>query len=207
VLCRRSLLQAGITGLAVITLDACTQKSTPSAAKPPASSTTSGDPLPSYGPRLPLGPAIPSQPHQAATSAASVDKPRTTSQARSSTPENAPPPQTTVATQPTAQTSTRVITQAPPSNAIAWAKDVPVGQSRLVQTQSGYVLVTRTGTSSIVGFSAVCTHAGCTVAGTFQCPCHGSMFNPRTGAVVQGPAMSPLPSIGVAISGPYIVTT
>lgn len=51
-------------------------------------------------------------------------------------------------------------------------------------------------------FSAVCTHQGCTVAfsrpdHTFQCPCHGSVFDARTGQVIQGPAQLPLPAIPV----------
>jgi thiosulfate dehydrogenase [quinone] large subunit len=57
---------------------------------------------------------------------------------------------------------------------------------------------------SVAAFSAICTHAGCTVAyngpsDQFQCPCHGSVFNASTGAVENGPATSPLPSIPVVV--------
>ena len=44
--------------------------------------------------------------------------------------------------------------------------------------------------------SAICTHAGCRVeyqAGALPRPCHGSIFDSRTGAVRQGPATQPLP--------------
>lgn len=56
------------------------------------------------------------------------------------------------------------------------------------------VAVTKVG-SAITVVSATCTHQGCIVeaAGNkLACPCHGSAFNPNTGAVTQGPAQSPL---------------
>ena len=50
--------------------------------------------------------------------------------------------------------------------------------------------------------SAVCSHLGCTVnlAGNgFHCPCHGSVFD-QSGAVVSGPAPSPLAWFELALS-------
>ena len=49
-----------------------------------------------------------------------------------------------------------------------------------------------------------CTHRGCKLSSgklegeTVRCPCHGSVFNIRSGEVVKGPAKKPEPS--------YIVT-
>jgi Rieske Fe-S protein len=64
-----------------------------------------------------------------------------------------------------------------------------------VQSGSGSFLVTRAAQSSFTALTATCTHEGCTVTGfsnqAFVCPCHGSQFN-ATGAVVKGPASSPL---------------
>jgi len=56
-------------------------------------------------------------------------------------------------------------------------------------------ILVRTGAGSLAAFSAVCTHAGCQVAyqsGVLYCPCHGSEFDANTGAVLRGPAATPL---------------
>jgi len=50
-----------------------------------------------------------------------------------------------------------------------------------------------------------CTHMGCRLSSgkmdgdTIRCPCHGSMFNVRTGQVVRGPAKRPEPSYTVTV--------
>jgi cytochrome b6-f complex iron-sulfur subunit len=59
--------------------------------------------------------------------------------------------------------------------------------------------------------SLVCTHLGCLVnwvpeAGEFQCPCHGSRFDPN-GAVLQGPAPLPLKRYNARVSGTTVVIT
>jgi len=56
-------------------------------------------------------------------------------------------------------------------------------------------IVVRHRDGSLAAFSAVCTHAGCQVeyaSGMLVCPCHGSAFDASTGAVIQGPAVTPL---------------
>jgi Rieske Fe-S protein len=56
-----------------------------------------------------------------------------------------------------------------------------------------------------VAYEAACTHAGCEVAYQLEssklgCPCHGSVFDPASGgAVVQGPAKSPLAKMAVRV--------
>jgi thiosulfate dehydrogenase [quinone] large subunit len=56
-------------------------------------------------------------------------------------------------------------------------------------------IVVRRRDGSLAAFSAICTHAGCRVeyaSGLLLCPCHGSEFDASTGAVIQGPAVTPL---------------
>lgn len=57
----------------------------------------------------------------------------------------------------------------------------------------------------VVAYSRRCTHEGCAVSWdadrqVISCPCHGSRFDPTDdGAVVAGPARSPLPRIDVVV--------
>ncbi len=59
----------------------------------------------------------------------------------------------------------------------------------------------------VVCYNAVCTHAGCLVEWDqgnklLVCPCHGSVFNPAKGGVVEsGPAPAPLQQYKVSIDG------
>ena len=70
------------------------------------------------------------------------------------------------------------------------------------------VVVARPAQDHVVAFSAICTHMGCTVApagATLKCPCHGSAFDANTGAVINGPAAQPLPSVAVRVDGGSVV--
>src|SRR3954469_25499865 len=70
-----------------------------------------------------------------------------------------------------------------------------VGGAATVTVSTGTYLVARTSQSAVTAVTSVCTHEGCAVSGfansLYVCPCHGSEFN-TSGAVVQGPASSPL---------------
>ncbi len=52
-----------------------------------------------------------------------------------------------------------------------------------------------------------CTHQGCSLSDgdldgdQLSCVCHGSVFNVRTGEVVEGPAEEPVPTYPVHIEG------
>lgn len=87
------------------------------------------------------------------------------------------------------------------------AKEVPVGGG--IVFTAARVVVTQPVKDKFHGFSAVCTHVGCIVnkvaAGTIDCPCHGSTFRITDGAVVTGPADTPLPKKNIKIEGGKIV--
>ncbi len=91
-----------------------------------------------------------------------------------------------------------------PGGAIAKTADVPVGSGVIVDD----VVITQPSEGDFKGFSAKCTHKGCTVNkvadGTIDCPCHGSKFS-LDGSVVKGPAAKPLDSKAIAVQGDSIV--
>jgi Rieske Fe-S protein len=95
-------------------------------------------------------------------------------------------------------------TATPAARAIARTTDVPVGSGVIV----GDVVVTQPSAGVFKGFSATCTHKGCTVDkvadGTIDCPCHGSKFN-LDGSVAHGPAQKPLQVEAITVQGDSIV--
>lgn len=93
--------------------------------------------------------------------------------------------------------------------AIAAESDVaPGGAVKFKDRGRDAVLVHLDG-GEFVAYSAVCTHAGCTVAyqnAQLACPCHGSIFDPANGAeVVSGPAQTPLPEIPIRVQDGQIL--
>ena len=120
---------------------------------------------------------------------------------------------TTNGKKPEASGDTATTTQPPPTtggtapepaNVIAKTADVPVGSGVIVDE----IVVTQPSAGEFKGFSAICTHKGCTVNkvadGTIDCPCHGSKFN-LDGSVANGPATKPLESAAVTVQGDSIV--
>ena len=91
--------------------------------------------------------------------------------------------------------------------ALASTSDIPVGGGKILADKK--IVITQPQSGAFHAFSAVCTHAGCTVGsvsgGTINCPCHGSRFNIANGAVVNGPASSPLPPVNITVQGTSIV--
>jgi Rieske Fe-S protein len=85
---------------------------------------------------------------------------------------------------------------------LGMAKDIPVGGG--VAFTDAKVVVTQPTKGVFKAFSAVRTHVGCicdkVANGTIDCPCHGSTFKITNGAVVTGPAASPLPPRMISVT-------
>jgi len=122
--------------------------------------------------------------------------------------------------QPAPATSSSAAQAAPPASgsgaagsgaaapaALASTSDVPVGGGKILADKK--IVITQPKSGEFHGFSAVCTHAGCIVGtvsgGTINCPCHGSRFSITNGSVVNGPAPSPLPPVGIKVQGTSII--
>ena len=87
--------------------------------------------------------------------------------------------------------------------ALGATSEIPVGGGKIFTSEK--VVVTQPTAGQFKGFSAICTHLGCTVDkvadGTIDCPCHGSMYSVKDGHVVHGPAPKPLPAKQITVSG------
>jgi thiosulfate dehydrogenase [quinone] large subunit len=114
----------------------------------------------------------------------------------------------------TAPESAAPTTRTPPGTSIGLASDVPVGGSASFTdpTSGDPGLVLQLTKGRFAAYDAICPHAGCTVgyssaAKLIVCPCHGSEFDPNTGAVVNPPAQHGLSSIQVAVdaSGELVI--
>ena len=90
---------------------------------------------------------------------------------------------------------------------LAKTSDVPVGGGTILTDKK--IVITQPQSGTFHAFTAVCTHAGCTVgsvsSGTINCPCHGSRFSINNGSVVNGPATSPLAPIKIKVQGTSIL--
>jgi Rieske Fe-S protein len=92
------------------------------------------------------------------------------------------------------------------ADALASTGEIPVGGGKIFDAQ--VVVVTQPTAGEFKAFSAVCTHMGCIVNqisdGRIDCPCHGSEYSIKDGAVLAGPAPRPLPAKQLKITGDSI---
>ncbi|MEO8875281.1 MAG: Rieske (2Fe-2S) protein, partial [Polyangiaceae bacterium] len=97
---------------------------------------------------------------------------------------------------------------APPGNDVGDVSKFPSGSWSAAGTRNDPYIVGQDA-DGFFAFSAVCTHQGCQVGspsaatGKTSCPCHGAQFD-GNGAVLKGPARSPLPHFAVALCGGHL---
>lgn len=86
-----------------------------------------------------------------------------------------------------------------PGSAVEFTDEESGQQAVLVHLEGG----------NFRAYSAICTHRACTVSyrdDQLACPCHGSVFDPANGgAVVTGPAQTPLPEIPIEVRDGQVV--
>jgi len=150
---------------------------------------------------------IASAPRNSTPQSTNAATPPTADKTTSPTSAASTAPPTSSSTSPPATSSKSPASTATPSGiAITAASAVPVGQAvsftNPADGNPGWLVHPSGGT--FTAFSATCTHAGCPVqfdqnAAQFVCPCHGGVFDARTGQVLQGPPPSPLPEIAVHV--------
>ncbi|SEM00302.1 Rieske (2Fe-2S) protein [Nonomuraea pusilla] len=92
------------------------------------------------------------------------------------------------------------------ARALADVNEIPTGGGKVFEREK--IVVTQPVEGEFKAFTAVCTHAGCTVAsvsnGTINCPCHGSKFKIEDGSVARGPAGAPLEEKKISVDGDTI---
>jgi Rieske Fe-S protein len=84
--------------------------------------------------------------------------------------------------------------------------DIPLGGGLIFTTLR--TVVTQPTAGSFRAFDATCKHQGCIVGaienGFIICPCHGSKYRITDGAVVNGPATTPLDPKMITVTGDII---
>lgn len=123
-----------------------------------------------------------------------------TSATASGTPAGSP------SSAPTSDAAATSEPAAPGGTPVASVAEVQAAGSVVVGENEDAYLLAFAG-DTVVAHSAVCTHQRCTVGASGLCPCHQSRFDVATGAVINGPALRPLPERAVTVSGGQVYLT
>jgi nitrite reductase/ring-hydroxylating ferredoxin subunit len=92
---------------------------------------------------------------------------------------------------------------------VAVKKELEASKMMSVEANGKAILLTSLG-DTYYAIDNTCTHMKCMLSDgeltgeNVRCPCHGSMFNVKTGSVVKGPAKKPEPTYQVKVDGDHI---
>ena len=91
-------------------------------------------------------------------------------------------------------------------------KEIPVGKMKLVEVGGVSILLANVA-GEYYAIGNKCTHRSCKLSKgaldgeTVKCPCHKSVFNVKTGAVMHGPASKPEPKYAVKVEEEQILVS
>jgi len=99
-----------------------------------------------------------------------------------------------------------------PPLVVAQIGEIPVGGTKIFDypTDAAPCILVRTGDTTYVAYSRICTHNSCPVfyrpdENGFECRCHNGLFSITDGSVLQGPPPRPLPRIFLEVRGSDIL--
>lgn len=88
--------------------------------------------------------------------------------------------------------------------------ELGLGMMKAVTAKNTNILLLRLD-DGFFAIGNICKHRGCQLSegvlseGVVECPCHGSRYNAKTGAIVKGPTKQPEPSYEVKVENDQIL--
>ncbi len=92
---------------------------------------------------------------------------------------------------------------------IASIRDLPLGKMMGFNSGGKNILIANVA-GKFYAIGNICMHMGCTLSEgaltneKIECPCHGSTYDVRTGAILKGPTKKPEPTYELKVEGDQI---